>query len=48
MMKLTILQDGELLGDRVLELGLSTYLRLAEQVMVVNGLEGDISSPGKD
>lgn len=38
LMKICIMQDGAALGDAVRELGLSTYLSLAEFVMEVNGL----------
>jgi len=44
IMKLCIVQDGKALGDKVPDLGLGTYLKLAEQVMRINGL----SEVGKD
>jgi len=44
IMKMCIVQDGEAIGDAVVDLGLSSYLKLAEEVMVINGL----SEVGKD
>ena len=38
MMQKCVLQDGQLLGDRVSELGISTYLKLAEALMEMLGM----------
>jgi hypothetical protein len=38
MMKICVIQNGVPVGDAILALGISTYLKLAEEVMAVNGL----------
>ena len=44
MLKVCIFHEGKALGDRISELGISTYLKLAEKVMAVNGMD----MPGKE
>jgi len=44
MMKKCIVQDGQLLGDRISELGISTYLKLAQELMKLLGM----TEMGKD
>lgn len=39
MMRVCILVDGEPIGDRLDELGISAYLKLAEDVMAINGMD---------
>lgn len=38
MMKACVMKNGALLGEAILEVGVSTYLKLAEEVMAINGL----------
>ena len=44
IMQLCIKKDGKSMGEKVADLGISTYLDLAEEVMAINGL----STVGKD
>jgi len=39
IMRLCIAKDGEPMGDEVTNLGLFSYLKLAEEVMEINGLK---------
>ena len=44
IMRLCIAKDGLAMGEDVLDLGMHTYLQLAEEVMQINGL----TKVGKD
>ena len=44
MMKKCVMQDGELLGYQISELGISTYLKLAQELMSLLGM----TEVGKD
>jgi len=46
MMKACIFIDDKPIGEDVMNIGLSTYLELAKEVMMVNGLE--VSEVGKN
>lgn len=46
MMRKCIIFEGQLLGDRVSELGISTYLALAKELMNVLGMSA--AEKGKD
>lgn len=40
LMKLCVYQDGKPMGDAIEDIGLSTYMKLTDPVMEVNGLLG--------
>lgn len=46
ILKQCIFQKGEVLGEGIMELGLASYIRLAEEVMKINGLS-DAGEEGK-
>jgi len=46
IMKHSVILNGELLGDMVLEMGLKTYMKIMPLVLEVNGV--NIADEGKD